>query len=503
MDIYLILFGTLEVEAYANLKLSTKKVKSTTWYENEPQRLSFTVYGNNNQSANNEWEEHADWAFQRLQLAMRTPENNYKGISNTIVKLSKNGSVIFTGYVSVTQSELDEDIQRADFVCYDVLKIVSLLSDEYVPYGTYTLGNFLNNTWYNNEPGFDITSVLSSKGFGDIQLSFSGNLINSQVTQYLFNYVILMWQSEFGLLKGFYTHTDSLPGYDREINHLFYVIFQVYASGSQIVKNVKVIEIVNGYCWIDPTYGGYDNFYDNYDIQQYGSSAEATVDIDNQIGIEIAAINDSIPRWGDSWFELQGISDNAIVFGGYTYELIDGINVNKRIEATGNIFPGTLFIGDNSTQHSPTIVYGSDPIYSTSSWIAVLKDFLIGNNLVMKATSTGNIEIKNITSQLPIDISGSKFSKKKKIRVTTKFTGLGTLDGDTTEMVDNFEVYYRNYLNALAEYKISLNPATIHHIVRDIDVLDTLTEDGSNYLILQLYYDRDSNKYDCEAIEVT
>ena len=511
MDNYIITNDaeTLELEAYSKFKLSARKVKSTTWYELEPQRLSFTVEGYGGEPSDTNWQNRATNVYNILVSAMNFPENSYKGISPIRMKLKKNGSVIFTGYISLTQSELDEDRQIADFVCYDALHIVSLMSDEYVPYGTYTLGQFLNNDFYDGSSlsgGWSLSSILQQNGFNDISLSLLSNTINEPVTEYLFDYSIITIQNNNGLLMGFYTYSDSMPGHDRQIDHLFFVIFQVYVTGSRIVKNIKVIEIVNGYCHIDPIYGGYDNFYDNLIIVTYNSNLEAEADIDNQINEEVTGINGVFPDWGD-WFSLQNIGNQEIVFNEYSYELInsDPNDLYITIEVIGNIFPTVIFFGDNAKQHTDRVFINQSivKVYSSSLWISGLKDFLIGNNLVMKATGSGNIEIKSISVQNAIDISESKFIIKKKIQLVSKFTGLGTLDGDTESMINNFEIYYRNYLSLLATYDIVVNHSGIDNIVNNLDVLDTLTDNDMNYLILKLFDNWGKNKYDCECIEVT
>jgi hypothetical protein len=505
MDSYVITNATetIELESFCNFKLSEKMVKSTTWYEYEPQRLEFTVYGLLSADDPTDWQFISSQFYNYLLNAMNDPHNNFKGLfPDTIIKLKKNGAVIFTGYIDLTQSRIDEEDHRADIVCYDILKAISLLSEDKVPYGKYNLGDFLNNDFYSSGSifsafDFDLSGKLSRLGFST-SLLFSGNTLSSQVTEYIygdFNNFAYNYYTQY--FKGFYIYDAAQS--NRTISHLFFVYFQINLVSRSIIKNIKIFEIVNGYCPVDA-------LYESDDIVTYSTDDEAAMDIDIQISDEVAAINDEIKEWGDNWFALSQIQDSTVIFEGYSYTYEDSDNnLSRRIEVTGNIFPAEIMIGDSSKFHQPVKLLGNftKPNYSDKSWVEVLKDFLIGNNLVMKVTGAGNIEIKNISVMNAIDMTDSLIEKERKIQLPVDFDGLGSLDGDTSEMIDNFILYYYNYLKLLNVYDIKLSENTINTITRGLDVLACLSYSSKYYLILKIFTDIDKGQYECEAIEVS
>ena len=497
MDTYLV----NGYEAYHDLKISDQKIKSVTWFQYEPQRASFSFFYFS--SPEDGWQTESNVMYTRLLWAMNGAEEyeafTMGGIcTEEIITITKNGVTIFTGYIDVTQSKINEDYGRADFVIYDAMKVISLLSGN-VLYGQYSFGDFLNNTQVVSGSSRSIKKELQGKRFTDIDILLSGELLQQSVTEYLFERTKVFntqnWNLSNGQNKrvGFYTYTETIS--DVVYNHVFFVYFGVYRIALRIIKDIKIFEISTGYCPVDI-------LYENSDQISYDTSQEAEEDLQNQVDVEEVAINESIPEWGDDWFIWNNIATAIVGLNGYSYSFINSNTFYERsIAVTGNIFPTSINIGDNEKIHkmfqSMPAPYINVPNYSDKSWIAVLKDFLIGNNLLMKATGSGNIEITNINSDNAIDVDDYMNKLERAVIINKSFDGFTSIDGDTELIDENFVDYYKQYLKSTSQYDYSIR--------KDVGIInagDKVSYDSNNYLILTVSGDPESIDYTGIAVRL-
>jgi len=496
METYLV--GGCEI--YHNLKLSDNKIKSTTWFQHEPQRASFSFFYFSNPENSDQLGSNV--MYTRLLWAMNAAEEHEAftlgGIyTEEIIAITKNGITVFTGYIDVTQSKINEDYGRADFVIYDAVKVISLLSGK-VPYGQYSFGDFLNGSLELAGEARSIKKELEDKRFADIDIAFTGNLLDQLVTEYLFERTKVFFTQNWNLSNGqnkrvgFYTYTETRTGISY--SHIFFIYFGIYRIGFRLLKDIKIFEIVNGYCPVDILYENNDNI-------SYNSAEDADEDLQNQVDIEILAINRSIPEWGE-WFFFNNIATAVIGINGYDYSFIHSdIFYERSVAVTGNIFPSLLSTGDNSKTHkifqSVGAPYLPRPNYSNKSYIDTLKDFLIGNNLVMKVTVLGNIEITNIDDSNPLMVDDYMNKLERAVIINKSFEGFKAIDGDTELIDENFVDYYKQYLKSTSQYDYS-----IRKDAGTINAGDKVSYDSNNYLILTVSGDPESIDYTGIAVRL-
>ena len=124
MTEYTLTFNDTELEVYGNLSLGSKKVKQDDWFIIEPQSLKFDLLWFDNPQTRGQ--ETSNWVYDRI---FRTGIIRDGMVYNFIVRLYRNETLIFTGYVSATESKRMVILKAASIFCYDMTGLLSLLKD--------------------------------------------------------------------------------------------------------------------------------------------------------------------------------------------------------------------------------------------------------------------------------------------------------------------------------------------------------------------------------------
>ena len=503
---YLLTVNGRTLDAYTNLKLSEKRIKAYSWFEFEPQRLEFEFYDCGGGLGQEAWKDATELTYSDVLLIMNNSGYSFRGLSTAKVILYKDGSAIFTGYIDINQTDLFLEERKARIVCYDALRILSLLDTkeniDNVPYGFYTLAEFISNTWFEGwitlEDYPNSLTKRIEKIFPQFSLSvnLSGNLLTSPVEVSLNNKNTDIFENEAGRnYVGFFQYAHTEMG--KTINHLFFAYFQVYVASAVIYKKIKITEIVNGYCYVDPVYSDHsENTYEN--------TAEALSFFDTVVLEQYDLINNSVPGWND-WFSLPAIQ-NSFQYYGYTYEYAEDIYNYKEIIVTGNIISTWFSVGDNKEFHKPlyTSGYSIRYNYSNKTWLSVLRDFIIANNLVMTTNQSGNIDIKNYSPRVLAGLEDYIVTIKKSTKFPDDFPGVKSIDGNNIEAIDH-EVaeYYHQYFEFISVYSVTFRfDGDAGGIARTLNVLDAFVYDGNTILLTSIDIDIDTDIYKCEGIQI-
>ena len=120
---YLTFNDGIDFELYGNLKLGNRKLKQQDWFMLEPQTMSFDIIGFPN--ARGDQETLSNAMIHHIFIII-TP---YNGLVRKVIKLYYNGTLLFTGVVDLTQSKYSEVANKATVVCYDYIKVLSVIKD--------------------------------------------------------------------------------------------------------------------------------------------------------------------------------------------------------------------------------------------------------------------------------------------------------------------------------------------------------------------------------------
>ena len=125
MITYTLKFKGEEFELYCNAKLSSKKIKQDEWFILEPQSFSFDVYKYS--YPQNGQQEISNSMIYNIFIGGIVIDGEI--IQNSLIQFYEDSQLVFTGYVSATQSKRNIIEGKATIFCYDFLGILKNIKD--------------------------------------------------------------------------------------------------------------------------------------------------------------------------------------------------------------------------------------------------------------------------------------------------------------------------------------------------------------------------------------
>ena len=429
---YKLFYNADELEIYGNLKIGSKKLKQNNWFTIEPQTISFSLLKFNN-PRNRQEELNNNFIYSVF-------DNNNNSINGIIpdiyITVYENNNIIYVGLISLLESKYEIISGKAFITCYDVLKVLGVLSDED--------SRIINNTR-------EFTGFLLSLQSKITDIGFFVTLNNTAI---LPSSIIDEQYLDTGKDNDIVTPIEDYP-----LSGLY------YTSGTD--NDILYFYYINADCNAPNPEGGFDFDYISYQYilisfegLKYSLLVNeiGTIDVDeiNNPGnmdlkikeLEIKRFQADMQKYWKSfvWF---------IVRGGYTYQEYLAFDIDYKIEfgylgrndivvtMNGNLFTQRRSFGGY-------IENGFDA-EDDSNIVNVLKMYLMANDYICYASGSNiNIIGYNQYSSTIIleDINEEIISIHQSYQTKNIIEDIPNIDVEQNIWLKILNEYYSNKINS-------------------------------------------------------